>query len=183
MAKLVSQVYGEALFSLAAESHRLTQFSEELCAVLETLDEYPQYRAILSHPQLDEQEKIAAFDRVFEGKILSELTGFFHILLEKGRFRDFSAIFSYFEEKRLEHEKIGVAWVTSAVALSEVQQKRIEDKLLATTDFVSMQMHFETDPALIGGLKLRIGDRVVDSSIQSRLNDMKEKLMNIQLPS
>lgn len=181
MAKLVSQVYGEALFSLAAESDRLEQFSEELCAVRETLNEYPQYAAILSHPQLDEPEKIEVFDRVFKGKILSELTGFFHILLEKGRFRDFQAILDYFEEKRLEHDKIGVAWVTSAVELSKVQQKRIEDKLLATTDFVSMQMHFETDPALIGGLKVRIGDRVVDSSIQSRLNDMKEELMNIQL--
>lgn len=181
MAKLVSQVYGEALFGLAAESNRLEQFSKELCAVLETLDEYPEYTAILSHPQLDEPEKIEVFDKVFEGKILSELTGFFHILLEKGRFLDFRAIFEYFEEKRLEHDKIGVAWVTSAVELSAVQQKKIEDKLLATTDFVSMQMHFETDPALIGGVKIRIGDRVVDSSIQSRLNDMKDKLMNVQL--
>ena len=181
MAKLVSQVYGEALFSLAAESDRLKQFSEELGAVMETLKEYPQYTAILEHPQLDELEKTEVFDRVFKGKILSELTGFFHILLEKGRFRDLPAIISYFEEKRLEHDKIGVAWVTSAAALSETQQKKIEDRLLATTEFVSMQMHYETDQALIGGLKVRIGDRVVDSSLQSRLNDMKDGLMKIQL--
>ncbi|MBQ7839189.1 MAG: F0F1 ATP synthase subunit delta [Lachnospiraceae bacterium] len=181
MAKLVSQVYGEALFSLAEETGRLEQFSEELEAVAAILDENPQYSALLAHPQLDEAEKLEVFDKVFEGKICSELTGFFHILLEKGRFRDFKAIREYFTDRRLEHDKIGVAHVTSAVELSKEQKKKIADRLLETTDYVSMQMHYETDPALIGGLKIQIGDRVVDSSIQNKLNDMKNRLMKVQL--
>ena len=61
------------------------------------------------------------------------------------------------------------------------QKEKIQEKLLATTDYVSMQMHYETDPALIGGLVIRIGDRVVDSSIRTRLEDMKRNLMKIQL--
>ena len=181
MAKLVSQVYGEALFSLAAELGRIEQFSVELEAVAAIFDENPQYCALLSHPQLDEIEKLDIFDKVFEGKICSELTGFFHILLEKGRICEFKAILGYFTDRRLEHDKIGVAYVTSAVSLSEAQKKKIADKLLETTDFVSMQMHYETAPALIGGLKIQIGDRVVDSSIQNKLNDMKNQLMKIQL--
>lgn len=44
-----------------------------------------------------------------------------------------------------------------------------------------MQMHYETAPELIGGLKIQIGDRVVDSSIQGKLDDMKAQLMKIQL--
>lgn len=181
MAKLVSQVYGEALFGLATESGRLAQFSEELEAVADILEKNPQYTALLEHPQLDKPEKTEVFDRVFEGRICSELTGFFHILLEKGRFHDLKAIRKYFHERQLEYDKIGVAWVTSAVALSDAQKEKIMEKLLATTDFVSMQMHYQIDPALIGGLKIRIGDRVVDSSILCKLNDMKEKLMKIQL--
>lgn len=181
MAKLVSQVYGEALFSLAVESGKLAVFSEELEAVLKILRDNPQYRAILEHPQVDEPEKLEVFDRVFAGKISDEVTGFFHILLQKGRFRDLEAILAYFKDKRLEHDKVGVAWVTSAVALSDAQKAKITDKLLSTTDFVSMQMHYETDPALIGGLKIRIGDRVVDSSILNKLNGMKNELLKIQL--
>lgn len=181
MVKLVSQVYGEALFGLAVESGRLAQFSEELEAVAGILDENPQYSALLLHPQLDEPEKLDVFDKVFEGKICSELTGFFHILLEKGRFHDLRAIREYFHKRQLEQEKIGVAWVTSAVMLSDAQKSRIMDRLLATTEYVAMQMHYATDPSLIGGMKIRIGDRVVDSSIQGKLNDMKEELMSIQL--
>lgn len=181
MAKLVSQVYGEALFGLAVESGKLDVFSQELEAVLKILEENPQYRAILVHPQVDEPEKLEVFDRVFAGRISDEVTGFFHILLQKGRFHDLEAIYEYFRERQLEHERIGVAWVTSAIELSDAQKKKITDRLLSTTDFVSMQMHYETDPALIGGMKIRIGDRVVDSSILNKLNGMKSELLKIQL--
>ncbi len=181
MAKLISQVYGEALYGVAVESGRLSAFSQELDAVLEIFKENPQYRAILEHPQVDVPEKLEVFDRVFQGRISDEVTGFFHILLEKGRFRELEAILAYFNDRRLAHDKIGVAWVSSALDLSDVQKKKIEDRLLSTTDYVSMQVHYETDPALIGGLKVRIGDRVVDSSILNKINSMKSELMKIQL--
>lgn len=126
MAKLISQVYGEALFGLAVEENKLEQFSKELDAIEAVLLEYPEYSRILEHPQLDEPEKIQVFDRVFEGRICSELTGFFHILLEKGRFHDREAIIAYFQSKRLAHEKIGVACVKSAVELSLEQKKGLK---------------------------------------------------------
>lgn len=181
MAKLVSQVYGEALFGLAVESGRLRPLSEELEAVMSILSENPDYMSLLKHPQLDVEEKKDVLDRVFEGRICGELMGFFHILLEKGRFRDLPAIRDYFHDRQLAHEKTGIAWVTSAVPLSDQQKEKVTERLLATTDFVSMQMHFDTNPELIGGMKIRIGDRVVDSSIQSQLNDLKVELMKIQL--
>jgi len=74
-----------------------------------------------------------------------------------------------------------VAYVTSAAELSEAQKEKIREKLLATTEFVTMQMNYAVDPALIGGLVIRIGDRVVDSSIATRLEDMKRNLMKVQL--
>lgn len=181
MAKLVSQVYGEALFSLALEKNCLAQYEEELTGIAQVLAEYPDYLAILNHPKLDEKEKIQVFDNVFAGRICEEMCGFFHILLEKGRFSQLNAIRDYFGERKREHEKIGTAYVTSAVELSAAQQEKIREKLLATTEFVSMQMNFNTDPGLIGGIVIRIGDRVVDSSIRTRLEDMKRNLMKVQL--
>ena len=181
MAKLVSQVYGEALFSLALEKNVLAQYEEELDAIAQVLAEYPDYLAILEHPQLDENEKIQVFDHVFAGRICEEMCGFFHILLEKGRFSQLNAIREYFSDKKRVHEKIGVVYVTSAAELSEAQKEKIREKLLATTGFVTMQMNYAVDPALIGGLVIRIGDRVVDSSIATRLEDMKRNLMKVQL--
>ena len=74
-----------------------------------------------------------------------------------------------------------MAYVTSAVALRESQQKEIEEKLIETTSFREMEMHYEVDEKLIGGLIIRIGDRVVDSSIMTKLYKLERQLMKIQL--
>ena len=86
MAKLVSQVYAEALFGLGVENGLLDTLLEELNGMCEILGKNPQFVTLLGHPELDQKEKTAVFDRVFDGKISKELNGFCHLLLEKGRF-------------------------------------------------------------------------------------------------
>ena len=71
--------------------------------------------------------------------------------------------------------------VTSALPLSEDQKKRVEDRLLETTGFVSLEIGYSVDPYLLGGLVIRIGDRVVDSSIKTRLEEIRRDLMKLQL--
>ncbi len=140
-----------------------------------------EFVTLLGHPELDQKEKTAVFDRVFDGKISKELNGFCHLLLEKGRFGELFAIREDYERRCLAYHKIGVVYVTSAEELSDTQKENIRQKLLATTDFVSLQIHYQVDAALIGGLKIQIGDRVVDSSIQNRLKRMKDSLMRVSL--
>ena len=60
-------------------------------------------------------------------------------------------------------------------------KQEIEEKLIETTSFREMEMHYEVDEKLIGGLIIRIGDRVVDSSIMTKLYKLERQLMKIQL--
>ena len=62
-----------------------------------------------------------------------------------------------------------------------IQKKLVEEKLVETTKFKEMEMNFAIDESLIGGLVIRIGDKVVDSTIKSKLNELTKQLMNIQL--
>ena len=80
-----------------------------------------------------------------------------------------------------EYKKIGTAYVTSAVELKDAQKAQIKEKLLATTQYVEFEMNYEVDPSLIGGMIIRIGDRVVDSSIKTQLYELKKQLMDVQL--
>jgi len=57
----------------------------------------------------------------------------------------------------------------------------VEKRLLETTKYVKFEMHYDVDSELIGGMVIRVGDRVVDSSIRTKLEDMKKQLLNIQL--
>ena len=76
---------------------------------------------------------------------------------------------------------IGVAYVTTAIDLSEVKKKEIETRLLATTSFKKMEMHYQVDGDLIGGMVLRIGDRVVDSSVRNKLFELQRELLKVQV--
>ena len=70
-----------------------------------------------------------------------------------------------------------MAYVTSATELSDACKKEIEAKLLGTTSYKTMEIHYSVDKSLIGGLVIRIGDRVVDSSIKTKLEDLKRALI------
>ena len=107
--------------------------------------------------------------------------GLLVIVVTKGRYKELPRIFDYFIAKVKEYNKIGIAQITSAVPLKDDWKKKIEAKLLETTDYVKMEMNFHVDDSLIGGLIIRIGDRVVDSSIRSHLVDLTGKLTKISL--
>ena len=65
--------------------------------------------------------------------------------------------------------------------LTEAQKQAVKNKLLATTSYQTFDVYYHVDPTLIGGMVIRVGDRVVDSSIRTKLEDMKKQLLNIQL--
>ena len=65
--------------------------------------------------------------------------------------------------------------------LKDAEKDAVEKRLLETTKYESFVMKYEVDPALIGGMKIQIGDRVVDSSIKTKLNNMAKSLSEIQL--
>ena len=84
---------------------------------------------------------------------------------------------AYYNELRIKMNNVA----KTAVELTEAQKKAIENKLLATTKYVEFEMHFDIDATLIGGMKIRIGDRVVDSSIKNKLNDLTRELSRITI--
>jgi len=181
MAKLVSKTYGEALFELAMEENKARELMEEMQTVQTVLEENPDFDKLLKHPGIPKQEKIQVMKNVFKGRVSDELTGFLEIILNKERYGELKAIFQYFIDKVKEVNKIGVAYVTTAVELTDAQKAGVQSRLLATTSYRTMDMHYSVEPALIGGMVIRINDRVVDSSIRTKLNELTKQLLNIQL--
>ena len=69
-----------------------------------------------------------------------------------------------------------MVYVSTPMELPAKQKKEVEERLLSTTDFVSLEMHFGIEPGLIGGMVIRIGDRVVDSSVRTKLEKLSHEL-------
>ena len=181
MAKLVSKTYGDALFELALENNLLDSISEEVKAVSEIIADNEDLTKLMNHPQIVKEEKIKIIEDVFSGKISAELVGLMRMIIEKGHYNELNEVFIYFIDSVKEYKNIGTAYVTSACELTEKQKADIEKRLLETTKYIKFEMHFDVDAALIGGMKIRIGDRVIDSSIKNKISDLTRELTKIQL--
>ena len=181
MAKLVSKTYGEALFELAVEEGKEDKFLEEITALKKILDENPDFGKLMNHPKILKEEKLTVLNNVFKGRVSDELKGFLHLIVSKDRYGEIDGILDYFVSEVKKLKGIGIAYVTTAIALSEAKQKEIEARLLATTTYKKMEMHFSVDEDLIGGMIIRIGDRIVDSSIRTSLFELRKQLLKINV--
>ncbi len=181
MAKLISKTYGDALFELAVEQDKADVLLEEVEQLRKVLSENEEFGKLMNHPKIIKEEKIQIAKNVFEGRISGELLGFLTIIISKDRYRDIDAILAYFTARVKKYKGIGAATVTTAVPLREEQCKKIEQKLLDTTEYKKMEIRYELDESLIGGMVIRIGDRVVDSSIRTKLSKLQKELLKVQL--
>ncbi len=181
MAKLIGRTYGEALFALAVEEGKEDAFLEESMALRDVLRDNPDLSAVMKNPRISREDKVKMISDIFDGRISEELLGFIQLTIEKDRYSSIDEILAYFIDKMKEYKGIGIAYVQTAVTLSEIQKEQVEKRLLETTKYTSMEMHYDVDEKLIGGMVIRIGDRVIDSSVRSGLNALERDLQKIKL--
>ncbi len=181
MAKLVSKVYGEALFDLARERDQISEVWEEVKALTTIFNENEEFQAVMAHPSMTGEEKYQMVQNIFQGKVTDTMMGFLDVLVKKGRFSDILSVLAYYDEQAKEHFQIGVAYVTTALEIDEAMKKKIENRLLDITEYQSFEMHFDVDKSLIGGMVIRIGDRVVDDSIKHKMETMSASLSKLRI--
>lgn len=181
MAKLVAKVYGDALFAAANEAGRMDDMYDEVHELLKILVANPDLQKMLDNPKVIREEKESVIENVFRGRISDEIVGLMKLMIAKGRYSQIESVFEYYIGLVKEEKKIGVAQVTSALELTEGQKTAIVKKLLETTAYETFEMSYAVDSALIGGMVIRIGDRVVDSSIKTKLYELSRDLKKIQV--
>ncbi|MBR6148153.1 MAG: ATP synthase F1 subunit delta [Lachnospiraceae bacterium] len=181
MAKLISKTYGDALLEIAKEEKKVDLLLEEVTAVMAILKDNPDFSKLMNNPRISVDEKQTVMSNVFEGRISNELMGFFSMIVNKGRYDHIDEIFTYFQDEVKKIKGIGVAYVTTPLELSDAQKKNVEKKLLETAGFKQMEMHYDIDSELVGGMRIRIGDRVVDSSIHTKILKMQQDMMKVMV--
>ena len=181
MAKLISKTYGDALLEIAKEEKKVDLLLEEVTAVMAILKDNPEFSKLMNNPRISVDEKQTVMSNVFEGRISTELMGSFSMIVNKGRYDHIDEILTYFQDEVKKIKGIGVAYVTTPLELSDAQKKNVEKKLLETAGFKQMEMHYDIDSELVGGMRIRIGDRVVDSSIHTKIVKMQQDMMKVMV--
>ena len=181
MAKSAITTYGEALFQIACESSSCIEMLKEVTELKNVVDANPELKELMSNPRFSKEEHLGILEKVFKGKIDEKLFSFLELLTVKGRYGYLDEILDYFILRVKEYLHIGQAKVTSAIAIDDEMKKRIKDKLLSTTDYKEIEIEYETDPSLIGGMVIRIKDRIVDNSVKTKLENITRDLHKIQI--
>ena len=169
------------MFAVALEEARMDEFFEAAKGLLEVFRANEDFEKLMIHPKIIKEDKVKIIKEAFEGQIPDEMLGLMTLMVKKKKKKDMQKVFDYFVELVREEKKIGKADVTTAVPLSADQKVQVEGKLLETTEYESFEVNYRVDKSLIGGMIVRIKDRVIDSSIQTKLNNLSRNLRDIQV--
>lgn len=168
MAELVAKKYAEALFEVASDLDSVEQVKENFAYVSTFLKENPKVKVLLEHPDLDIDEK----KEVLASFALLQLL---NVLVEKGNEGSISSIRARFDAISDEQRGMAVGEVITAVPISEEELNKLEASLSEKMNKI-VKLTNKVDESILGGVKVRIGDKVFDSSVQHQLNTISRDL-------
>lgn len=168
--------YSRAIFLLAQEEGKLTEYGDELKALSADMEGSKELTAYFSSPLIPTAPKKELAGKVFGDELSPMVMNFLQLLLDKQRVLLLPEIAKEYEDYANEAQGILVADVTTARELGAPQGEVLAKKLSDLTGkTVKLRRHL--DPKLIGGAVVRIGDRLIDGSMRSRIKALETKLM------
>ncbi len=170
--------YAQALYDLAEAQGLVDQVEQELMAVNQVIADSREFQKVLYHPRITAQEKKNVLKSIFAGKVSPVTENFLFLLVDRHREAFLNDIVAQFSALADRARNIVQAEVTSAIELTKEEKKKLGEVLNKITG-KKVQTAYSVDPALIGGVVVRIGDRVIDGSLRTRLATLREHLRQI----
>ena len=174
-AEQLGKTYARALIGAAKNAGVADQVIEQLGQLVDDyLAKSPELRAALASPRIDETDKVRIIDRIFADEFDPILIKFLKVMAGRDRLGYVAAVRSAAET--IHDEMMGrlVASVRTAVPLDDALRAQITDQLGSMMD-KQVRLRESVDPDLIGGMIIRIGDRVFDSSVANQLDKMARR--------
>ncbi|MEG3072284.1 MAG: F0F1 ATP synthase subunit delta [Peptococcaceae bacterium] len=177
--------YASALYELASEEKvlpkqksKVDKVEEELKAVRQIIADNDNLQNLLYHPQITSTAKKETLDKLFKGRISNVTGNFLALLVDRRREMYFPDIVDEYIALANAGRNIVETQVVSAVELNDKEKDELR-KILGTLAGQKVQISFTVDPSLVGGVVVRMGDKIIDGSVKTRLASMKESLKAI----
>jgi F-type H+-transporting ATPase subunit delta len=173
--------YAQALLELANDKSAAVSIQQDLAGLAQILRENPTFRLYLADPGISAVERHEALDRIFRGKITPLVLNFLGVVNNHNRLRILEQIIDAYDE--LIDEQLGKIEVDVYVAkrLPPEQLEAVRSRVSAALKKDAI-VHQYVDESIIGGLTLRIGDKLIDASARYQLQALKEKLLQAAIP-
>lgn len=174
---VVAKRYAEALFQIAVEKNNTDKIVNELNVVKELFEKDENVSTILTHPRINNVEKMKLIDTAFVG-LEQDVVNTLKILIQRDRINVVVSVIDYFVELYNEKNGIAVATVYSIRNLTETEKTNIEQTFKTQLNKEKITIVNIIDSSLIGGLRIRVGNTIYDGSISNKLNRFKANLVS-----
>ena len=172
---LSARRYAQALFLIAEENGDQNQWLADL-EVLASSSRNPDFIAFIDSPKIENVKKIEVLKEAFSKSISDLALNLVSLLATRNYVASLSSIADAFQELVDSEKGVERAEIVSAVKLTDGQEKGVVDKL---TQMVGKELSVTTfvDESILGGYLARVGDRLLDGSVKTQLEDMRRELL------
>ncbi len=169
----LAERYANALYAQADETGALDQTVSEMDSLAKLIDTTPEFRRLLDSPLIDVTQARTAATAVLQqqgfGKLVQDFVG---VIANNRRLGALRSIVAGFAALVAQKRGVVVATVASAHPLTDVQREQLRARLIEA-GYGSVNIQDSVDPSLLGGLVVRIGARLYDTSLKSRLQRLQ----------
>lgn len=174
---IVASRYAKSLLDLAVEKGQLEAVYADMLQVKSVCASSKDFILFLNSPIIKVDKKISTLKSVFEGKISAITAGFLSIVAAKRRESVIPQMAEHFIEQYKEQKNVLTAVITSAHGLDAATKQKALDLVKAQLNG-EVELVEKTNPDLIGGFVLKIGDKQIDKSVSRQLSNLKKELTN-----
>ena len=172
----VGERYALALFDLADETRALDAVRADLLSLKSAWVESADLRRLATSPVIAAEDQSRGLAAIADkAKFHATTKKFLGLLTQNGRARDLAAVIAGFEALYAKKAGVVAAEVVSAAPLSAAQMKSIQSALRASLG-KDPEMSARVDPSILGGLKVKVGSKLFDGSLKTKLDQMKYAL-------
>lgn len=174
MASKAAKRYANAYLETALELKVLENAKKDMLLIQKTFSSSPDLRVFLHSPVIKKEKKRAAIKAIFNKDMQDITNNLLNILLDKDREMLIEDITRHFVNLyNIHHGNLNVS-VTSAYQLEDDQREALVNKLEEVSG-KNILLHTRVDESLIGGLKVRIDDTVIDGSVKYKLSQLRDR--------
>lgn len=167
--------YAGALFGLAQDRNELQQVATSLNAVAQVTSASAELMTVLHHPRITQARKKEILAHVFGGQVNTDVEHLLLMMVEKDRATIIPNVAAQFNRLMDNHLRETDAEATSAIPMTPEQESALLERLQAVTG-MSVRLKTRVDANILGGLIIRIGDKLIDASVATQLQSMKDCL-------
>lgn len=171
-----SAVYAESLLQLAKERNMADDIGAELADIAEVWNDTPDFAAMMRSAAVDDDARRESIKKIFTGKVNELVLNLMLVLNDKHRAGSLPYVCEAYRKKLDEMHGREDVYVTSAVALSDVQREKIRVEVKRLTGFEA-SLRESIDSGLVGGMRILIRDRLMDFTVKRRLGRIKTELL------